>query len=53
MQLLNTIAASKKAHEFRWNGRIGGQALSKEAFAESLGLADVPDLGAAWEARIC
>ncbi|CAK9003334.1 unnamed protein product [Durusdinium trenchii] len=26
------------------------QALSKEAFAESLGLADVPDLGADWEA---
>ncbi|CAE7217687.1 DDX10 [Symbiodinium pilosum] len=27
------------------------QALSKEAFAESLGLADVPDIGAEWEAK--
>ena len=27
------------------------QALSKEAFAESLGLAAVPDLGADWEAK--
>ena len=26
------------------------RALSKEAFAESLGLATVPDLGADWEA---
>lgn len=28
----------------------GLQALSKDAFAESLGLADVPELGADWEA---